>query len=426
MKFKLIFVLFIFLFIISLAISENITADTNIPADSSFSPIKKYFSKKKIIWTFDDYFIHLDHHPPHKGFYGLTEKITSYGGNVNIMVVLTIPWMMESFNNEIRNYSFSEEFGWSQEKIDKSLDFFNQQNVSAQCHGWNETSYMNTVSFNEAYNIICHVMWNWKNNYNIMPNFFIGHSTSGNYNTTLALKRFSENYWLVYGENFRWENPELFHNPSRDAPAVEYIGKADYVAMFDPLIGCSWGNPCETLEEAKELFSTLSEDKEIIFIRGHPDILNEENQENNLKLWEDWIDWIYQDHDLININHLDAIYYNVDREKFVLTKLSQDNFIIDLSNCQHNHNILFSQPYEDNSYNWTLTDDEGNILGEIYNDIFIELKSGEKYYFSTLENIKIPSPKDDDKEENVNGFEFLFLIFACLVLLFIKKSFNFN
>ena len=357
-----------------------------IPSNSAESPIRKYFTTKKILWTFDDYYIQSDHHPPHKGFGGLTEKINGYGGHVNIMVIFTGESETVPFGNEIRIYSVVDEFGWPQEKVNASLEFFNRDKVYPQCHAWNESSVeLNTANSSFAHKIINYTLWNWKNNYNITPHFFLGAGTSGNYNITLALKHFSEKYWNVYGESFRWDVPDLFPESSCDAPAVEYIGKADFVAMFDPLFGRGWGTPCKTLEEAQELFNAQSQNKEVLFIRGHPDFLNGTNKRatENLTLWEDWIDWIYQEHNLININHTEAIQYNIDRYNFRVEKNSLYKFTIDLTDCEFNHTVLFTNPYGDPDRRWTLHDENERYIGETPNDMFLELESGIKYYFTT-------------------------------------------
>ena len=407
---------------------DNVKAKSYIEADSHDSPIRKYFSTKKILWTFDDYYIHKNHYPPHKGFDGLTSKITDYGGHVNIMVIFTNEWQTGIFQNEIRNYSVVQDFEWPQEKINKSLEFFRRNNIYPQCHGWNHSADLNGASLSEAYKIINFTLWNWKNNYDIEPNFFLGHGTSGNYNITLALKHFSDKYWNVYGENFRWYDPDLFPNPSRDAPAVEYIGKAEYVAMFDPCFGCSWGTPCETLKEAQDLFDTSSENKEIVFIRCHPSFLNDTDEETKayLNLWEDWIDWIYQNHNLININHTQAIGYITDRYNFKLEKVSPDTFIIDLISCKFDHKILFTQPYDNKYYNWTLSDEKGKIIGEFYEDEFFELESGVKYSFSAIENIDLKEEESKivDDEDSTPGFEILIFLFAIIFLYFLKIKKN--
>ena len=194
----------------------------------------------------------------------------------------------------------------------------------------------------------------------------------------MALKKFSENYWYVYGENFRWKKPELFPDTSPDSPAVEYIGKEEFVSMFDPLFGNNWGDSCSTLEEAKELFNTKSKDKEILFIRGHPSSLNDNTSKTmeNLSLWEEWIDWIYQEHDLININHTQVIHYNVDREKFKVRKNNVNKFTIDLTDCQFDHTVLFSDPYGQSDTTWNITDESGIQLDNIEGEGFVELLSG--------------------------------------------------
>jgi hypothetical protein len=262
--------------------------------DSELSPIKKYFNTKKILWTFDDYRIELNHHPPHKGFGNLSQQISNYGGHVNIMTIFTKETYTQPYNNEIRNYSVINDFGWSQNKINESINFFLQSNIYPQCHGWNHSADLNNANLSFAYKIMNHTLWNWQNNYDIKPNFFLGHSTSGNYNITLALRNFSQKYWNIYGENFRWNEQDKFPEGNRESPAIEYLLKPQYTKCFDPLFGCNWGDPCETLQEAKDLFNTsyYNNNLEILLIRGHPSHLNKTYQLENFTLWQDWIDWI--------------------------------------------------------------------------------------------------------------------------------------
>ena len=415
---------------LTILVNNHAKAETIIEPDSSHSPIKKYFTTKKILWTLDDYFIHKDHHPPHKGFYGLTKKITGYGGHVNIMVIFTTETFTKPYDNKIIKYSVVRDFKWDQEKIDKSLDFFSQQNVYAQCHGWNHSAELNTISEKDAYTLVYYTMMNWLDNYNIKPNFFLAHASTGNYNLTLALKKFSENYWPVYGEQFRWFNSDLFPITKRDSPAVEYVGKGIYVAMFDPLFGCDWDVPCETLDDAKNLFNKSSENMEILFIRGHPNFLNEtdDQTQKSLILWEDWIDWIYQNHNLININHTQAIYYNTDRENFRVVFNNPDKITIDMLNCSYDHNILFTQPYDNKSYNWTLENKNGNLVGFVTDDVYIKLEKGNKYILSTTDNVDISdSPvsiqsESSNEPEETSGFISVLFFISLIIVYFLKKK----
>ena len=388
----------------------------NIAADSTESPIREYFTRQKIIWTFDDYRIEFDHHPPHKGFDGLTQLINSYGGHVNIMTIFTSETLTEPYGNEIRNYSVVKEFGVAQDKINKSLEFFNREKVYPQCHGWNYSSDINNeATLAQAYKIVNYTLWNWWNNYHIKPHFFLGASTSGNYNITLALKKFSEKYWDIYGENFRWKKPELFPGTTPDAPAIEYIGKKDFISMFDPLFGNTWGDSCKTLEEAIDLYNTNSQGKEILFIRGHPSSLNDNTSHTveNLTLWKNWIDWIYQEHELININHTQAIYYNVDRENFKVRKNKINDFTVDLTNCQFNHTVLLSDPYGKDDTTWNISDENGVQLDSIQGEGFVDLQSGQKYSFNTDEYVNPTS--------NTPGFEFILLFIAILFIYIIQQ-----
>lgn len=360
---------------------SNISKDSqNIQVDSFESPIGKYFTIPKILWTFDDYNIRYKYYPPHKGFGGLTERILSYGGHVNIMTYFTSLDIMNIFNNEIRNYSVVNDFGYSQENINESLKFFSKERVTVGCHGWTQSDDINYATLNYAYKVINYTLWNFKNNYNITPHFFLGHSTSGNYNVTLALKQFSENYWTVYGENFRADETILF--PEGSKPAIHYITEVPYVAMFDPLFGQNWGVPCKTLNEAQKLYNNLSLGKEIIFIRGHPANLNQLEQKTNLTLWQQWIDWIYNTHQLININHTEAIYYNFDRYNFRVIKNNDTNYTIDLTQCNYNHNLLFRSPYENDTRSWILYNENGKHIGTIQGDTFLNVEPRLKYYFT--------------------------------------------
>lgn len=361
-----------------------------IEFDGEESPIRKYFNIQKIIWTFDDYYFHLNHHPPHKGFDGLSSQINNFSGHVNIMTVFTTPNATKPYGNEIRNYSVVNEFNWSQNMINKSLVFFERNKIYPACHGWNHSADLNGANMSFSHKLIYHTLWNWINNYNITPHFFVGHDLHGNYNITVALKHFSEDYWNMFGEHFKYYNCSMFPNCSSSDPAVEYIGKyfPGRVTMFDPLFGCKWGNPCKTLEEAMERYNTSTMDKEIIFIRGHPGFLNSSHQRatENLSLWQDWIDWIYEEHDLININHTQVIYYNIDRYNFCVIKNNDNNYTIDLSNCSYSHNLLFSNPSNDISQ-WTLYDSNSTKISNVCNDTFIELDPMKYYLIKEKNNI---------------------------------------
>lgn len=352
-----------------------------IAVDSDESPIREYFTTPKILWTFDDYAVHYHHNPPHKGFGGLTERINSYGGYVQLMVIFTTEAYTKPYENELRNYSVVDDFGYSPSSVAASIEFFSRPKVTVGSHGWNHTFSLNTINLSFAFKMINYTMWNWKNNYGITPHFFLGPSTSGNYNLTLAMKRFSETYWLLYGENFRWYDAKLFSNPSRTAPAVEYIEKPAYVVEFDPLFGATWGTPCKNLQEAMDLFNRSSTGKEILFVRGHPSFLNGSDQRatENLSLWGQWIDWIYQTHDLINMNHSKVIEYNIDRYHFTVRKNSDEKYTISLRNCSFNHSVLFSTP-RNSTKNWAVYDEQNRFIGNVQSDSVLDLSKGSIYY----------------------------------------------
>jgi len=359
--------------------NKGSTTSIAIEPDSSLSPIQKYFTTKKIIWTFDDYYIHLNYHPPHKGFDGLSQQIHTYGGYVNIMCVFIPDWINKNYGYEVRNYSVVKEFsqyhsGFSQDHINLSLEFFNRDYISVGAHSWNHSENLGFANLSYAYKIINFTLWNWYNNYNIKPHFWLGHNTDGNYNISVALKKFSDTYWTVYAEAFRASWKDRF--PNGIAPASEYIG-----ADFDPYFGCSFGHPCKTLQEAQQLYTDYAQNREIIFIRGHPGILNQTNQQNNLSLWQEFIDWIYQDHEFINMNHTQVIEYKVDRYNFSVERNNEDNYTINLTLCKFNHTILFSLP-DNKSGQWILHNENGEYFGEITADTYLFLEKGHNYFLN--------------------------------------------
>jgi hypothetical protein len=362
-----------------------------IEPDGSESPIRKYFTTQKIVWTFDDYWINTNYYPPHKGFGGLSEQIHSYGGIIGINCIFIPSWIGAMFGNEIRNYSVAREFSqytsrFSQANIDKSLEFFNRSYIEVQCHGWNHSEYLNHATLSFAYTIVNYTLWNWYNNYHIKPRFWLGPSSAGNYNISLALQKFSETYWTVYAEDFKVYDSKLF--PNNIEPAVEYIGP-----FIDPTFGCEWGNPYTTVQEAQQLFTVYSQGKEILAVRGHPDFLNGTNQRatENLTKWQQWIDWIYQTHTLININHTEAIEYKIDRENFIVEKNSPEQYTIDLTGCMFDHNVLFTNPDGTNQRNWILSDQNGHYIGTVREDVFFRLKNGIKYVLNA-DDVTPPTP----------------------------------
>jgi hypothetical protein len=398
--------------IVKTYINEN-TSKTNlfpvtdseiIEPDSSQSPIRKYFTTQKILWTFDDYYISDDYYPPHKGFGGLAEQINSFGGYVGINCIFIPHWIEQKYGSEVRNYSVIPEFSkytseFSQAHIDKSLEFFNMSHIEPEAHGWNHTENLDTCTLSYAYNIINYTLWNWYNNYHIKPSIWLGHNTDGNYNISLALKKFNEKYWTVYAEDLRVDDKTLFPN---HIAAVEYIG-----TFFDPLFGCDWGTPCKTAQEAEQRFTTFSQGKEIVPIRGHPYFLNGTDQHTteNLTKWQTFIDWVYQTHTYININHTEAIQYKIDRDNFIIEKNSSELYIIDLTDCMFDHNVLFTNPDGTNKRNWTLCDKNGKYIGVVRDDVFLELKNGVKYLLSTNETAPEPntSPNTPSSPSPTNG-----------------------
>ncbi len=403
---------YFFLFLIIIALFQPIIKSQEIPVDSDASPIKEYFTEKKIFWTFDDYFIGGSHHPPHKGFYGLSKKISDYGGHVNIMVVFT-PYCSDY---KLRNYSVLEDFGWSQPIINKSLKFFQLENIHPQCHGWDHCRDLNLANLSFAQKIINYTFWNWLNNFNIKPNFFLGHGTSGNYNITLALKQFSQKYWPVYGEMFRVNDENLFPNKNS---AVDYIQWS-----FDPAFGIKEENPCKTVDEAIKKFQKYFDKNELIFIRGHPMSLNgtDNSSMENLTKWENFIDYLYQNYNLININHFEAVKYKTDRHHFRINKEENELFItyeIDLRGCKYNHNINVNDPCGLENNTWTLYQDDERII-EFEGNSTINFEAGFLYQMKT-ENNNFVKKSDDNVINNYLNYIIYSSISVIIFISIIKK-----
>jgi len=196
-----------------------------IEPDGSQSPIRRYFTTQKIIWSLDDFYISSS--SKLYKFKTVADEITKYDGNVNINIVFADSSLEPG--SEVRNYSVIEEFGWSQSQINSCLNFFEQKGVYPQSHGWNHSENLNHASLRLAKEIVYHSLWNLKNNFGIEAHFFLGHNYDGNYNITLAMKTFSDNYWTVYGEHFDYVG---------DESAIEFITQSPWVTYpIDPLFG---------------------------------------------------------------------------------------------------------------------------------------------------------------------------------------------
>jgi hypothetical protein len=209
----------------------------------------------------------------------------------------------------------------------------------------------------------------------------------------LALKRFSDTYWPVYAEAFTLLNPTTGEFPDGTSSAVEYIGKA-----YDPEFGVSWGTPCTTLGCAQAEYTTYALDRDILFIKGHPSILNDTGQEANLTLWQQFIDWIYTEHDLLNINHTEAIAYKYEeRTNYTVIMNNAENYTIDLTGCRFNHNMYLTSPDNDGSL-WTLYEESGTYIGEILGAGFLLFEKGHSYYLTAERNqppvFGTPTPVD--------------------------------
>jgi hypothetical protein len=364
------------------------TSPEVIPVDDPYSPIRKYFTTQKILWSFDDYWINDPGYPypPHKGFGGLSQRIINYGGYVQINSIFIPDWIGHQYGHVVRNYTVVPEFSiyaplFSQYNINKSLAFFNSNHITVGAHDWNGSTNHNTATLDYAYEIINFTLWNWYNNYHIQPRFWLGNGGSGNYNISLALKRFSDTYWPVYAESFTLLNDATGEFPDGRSPAVECLGKS-----YDPEFGLSFGTPCTTLQCAQTEYTNYALDRDILFIKGHPGILNNTGQENNLTLWQQWIDWIYTEHELLNINHTEAIAYKYEeRTNFTVIRNNAKNYTIDLTDCKFNHTMYLTSPDNDGS-RWMLYDNSGAFIGYIIRAGFLPLEKDHSYYLTAEGN----------------------------------------
>jgi len=360
------------------------TSPEEIPVDDPYSPIREYLTTQKIIWAFDDYWINDPGYPypPHKGFGNLSQQIIDYGGYVHINSIFIPEWIGLEYGDAIRNYSVVPEFSnyaplFSQDNIDKSLAFFNSNHISVGAHDWNSSTDHDNATLDYAYNIINFTLWNWYNNYDIQPRFWLGDGGAGNYNISLALKRFSDTYWPVYAEGFSLLNETTGEFPDGNSSAVEHLGEG-----YDPEFGLSWGTPCTTLGCAQTEYTTYALDRDIIFIKGHPVSLNESGQEANLTLWQEFIDWIYAGHELLNINHTEAIAYKYEeRTNFTVVRNNAENYTIDLRGCRSDHYMYLTSPDNDGS-RWLLHDESGTSIGEITGAGFLLLEKDHYYYLT--------------------------------------------
>ena len=104
---------------------------------------------------------------------------------------------------------------------------------------------------------------------------------------------------------------------------------------------------------------------------------------------------------------------------YKIEKIKDNKFTIDLSECNFDHNILFTQPYNGEKYNWTVIDEEGNNIGEYQDDKFIELKGGIKYSLITNDKIDPEKEKIENKNNSKSTPGFIFIILLSVIACFI-------
>jgi len=285
----------------------NVSLAKIIDLSSEKSPIKETYEKRIIIWNFDDLLI------THKGVYYNAwkyniENITKYGGYVGLGFI--------AGTNETLFHARPQNLTYTQEDIARINQLVSDKNVFFFYHDWNHSWYENpngsiwTKSLSEQRESLNYTIWTIYNNFGYNWTTFLGGGLNSNYNTTIIL---SERNILLLA---------MGHD-SKIAQGCKYIYEP-----HDKIASIKYMNPTDSIAQWEENFTKMYNNFSILDIGSHPnDFVGKINKQKD---WANFTEWIYSNHNLINMNYTDAYMYKHDLESIHLDKYNDTNYLL---NC---------------------------------------------------------------------------------------------
>lgn len=386
----IIFTLFMIIHIISI---NNVLAEEINPI-SEHSPIKETFDKKIIIWDFDDIRITDAYSSRGAKFITMTENVTKHGGYVG--------WGFIPGTNEIGAYPSPQNLTYKKENVDRMNVLTSDEHIFMFYHDWDHAWYQEGHESLWLQNLsvqrqtMNHVVWTFYNNFGYNLSSFLGGGSLANYNTTVVLAE--RDILLLFGGS----------DVTKVAEGCRYLHLPD-----DELVEMVYLEGTEGIDSWKENFTRLYEKYPIIRIGSHPFDFNE----TSLTEWAEFTEWVYTNHDLVNMNYSDAYNYKHDLKSIQLDKHNDEIYTLSFKDAFNPLKITWSEPGDwIVEYVHNQTKYENLNVSSVSESILLE--PGSEY---TIRLASSSINTNDDTHKNTPGFEFIFTVCALILILFFKR-----
>jgi len=391
---KIHYIFFALFIILHIIYANNVLAEEINPF-SEHSPIKETFDKKIIIWNYDDIRITDPYSSRGANFISITEDVTKYGGYVG--------WGFIPGVNETRSYPSPQNLTYKQENVDRMNVLTSDERIFMFYHDWDhnwyregyESPWLQNLSFQrQAMN---HVVWTFYNNFGYNLSSFLGGGLMTNYNTTVVLAE--RDILLLYG------NIDV----TEVAEGCRYL----QVQGDSLVVGAEYLEATYGIDSWKENFTRLNEKYPVIRIGTHPFEFNE----TTLAEWAEFTEWVYTNHDLVNMNYTDAYNYKHDLESIQLDKHNNAIYTLSFKDAFNPLEITWSEPGDwivEYAHNQTKY---GNLNVSSVSESII-LEPGSEY---TIRLASSSINTNDDTTKDTPGFELIFAVGALILILFFKR-----
>lgn len=268
------------------------------PLAPSWSSEPIDFLPRYIIWNFDDIRIN-DNDSLLAKWSRMTKIVTDYDGYVL--------WGFIPGRNDTYAYPPPLNLTYDPVQVTKFIENTSHPNVELVYHDWNHSFIMNPPwtyrSLDYQRNVMNHIIWTVRNNFGYDFNTFFGGGADASRNTTILL---AERDIILY-----YAGEELT-NEGGSAAGCKYLyygleeGQAyspysDYLQVYQA--GSDYTETYPNLDALKKWFTSVYKNNSIIRMTVHPVRYNESDIEN----FTLFVDWIYAEHNIINVNLTDAI-----------------------------------------------------------------------------------------------------------------------
>ena len=272
--------------------------------NSELNPIIETFDNKIIIWRFDDIRITngVLNDSRLNNYIKMTDNITIYGGYVGWgFIPGSIPgnWAPPPQN-----------LTYPQERIDVIKTVTADEQISLWLHDWNHSWYSEgygpsiwTKSIEEQREALNHTIWTFYNNFGYYPPVFSAGGSQGNVNTTIVLAE--RDILLLWGGSS--------YEPADER--LRFLGMHS-VRHDSYIFGLDYYNRENILEDMKDEFTKRYNSLRILQVMLHPAGWNE----TTIPIFAEFTEWVYTNHDLVNMNYTNAYNYKHDLQCLYLEK----------------------------------------------------------------------------------------------------------